>query len=41
MLTLIFSSDNDLAPRNLYGESEEEKSERKKIENKYADKNKG
>lgn len=41
MLTLIFSSDNDLAPKNLYEESEEEKSERKKIESKYADKNKG
>lgn len=41
MLTLIFSSDNDLVPNKLYEESEEEKSERKKIENKYADKNKG
>ncbi len=41
MLTLIFSSDNELVIENLYSESEEEKSERKKIENKYADKNKG
>ena len=41
MLTLIFSSDNELVIENLYSESEEEKSVRNKIQNKYSDKNKG
>lgn len=38
MLSLIFSSDNELILENLYSESEEEKSERQKIESKYVDK---
>ena len=36
MLTLIFSSDNELIGNNLYTESESEKNERQKIENKYS-----
>ena len=38
MLTLIFSSDNDLAPRNLYGESEEQKTELNKNHKNYEEK---
>lgn len=35
MLSLIFSSDNELIIENLYLESDEEKNERQKIESKY------
>lgn len=35
MLSLIFSSDDELILENLYSESEEERNERQKIENKY------
>ena len=38
MLSLIFSSDNELIFDDLYSESEKEREERQKIESKYIDK---